>query len=397
MPDFSGLSALRHDIDLDCEHVELDFGLKIHNFTFTSQGHELMLHAACDTGNLKTGPTALDPEYALLYQEPDLAVNENRTFRYHLLLPGDSPAKKLIILIHGFNERNWSKYLPWAAQLVKRTGQGVLMFPLAFHMNRAPKLWNNARAMRKVSNERQQLYPEVLQSTLSNAAISVRLHANPARFFWSGLVSYYDILDMVRLIRNGGQPGVDPGASINFFTYSIGSLLGEIVLFTNEDGLFDDSKMVCFCGGPVFNRLSPVTKFILDSEADVQLYSFLVEHLDSHRKTIPPLDRHLMSPVGRNFRCLLNYRLDRIYREDRFRTLADRLYALALAQDEVVPPYEIIGTFQGSQRDIDIAVEVMDLPYPYRHEDPFPDAGPGKAVADIWLNHIFKLAADFLA
>jgi hypothetical protein len=395
-----GLSALRSEISLEPAEISLGRGLKVKNYSFTSQGHALLEKTGSGQGALKTGPTFGDPDFHSLYHLPDLAVDENRCFRYHLMLPEDKEkADKLIFLLHGFNERSWSKYLPWAAQLVKRTGHGVLLFPLAFHMNRAPKLWNNARAMRKVSSERQSLYPDLLQSTLSNAAISIRLHANPARFFWSGLVSYYDILDFVRTIRDSRHPGIDPMAPVSFFAYSIGTLLSEIVLFTDEDGLFSDSKLAAFCGGPVFNRLSPVTKFILDSEADVQLYSFLVEHLDSHRRADPELDRYLSDsmPVGRNFRCLLNYRLDRLYREARFKALADRILALALAQDEVVPPYEIIGTFQGSRRDIGIRVEVIDLPYRYRHEDPFPPAGPGKTEADEQMDRVFKLAADFLA
>jgi hypothetical protein len=253
--------------------------------------------------------------------------------------------------------------------------------------------------MKKVSLERQKLYPNVLESTLSNAAISVRIHSNPARFFWSGLVSYFDLVDLAALIRADKLPAVDPTAKLNFFSYSIGAFLSEIVLFADEGGYYHDSKLVTFCGGPVFNRLSPVTKFILDSEANVRLYSFLVEHLESHRKTDPTLARYLSDefPVGRNFRSLLNYRLDLKYRESRFRALAPRIYALALTQDDVVPVFEIVGTFKGSRRDIPIKIDELDPPYPYRHEDPFPATGPYKSQGQKFMDKIFRLAADFLA
>jgi hypothetical protein len=400
MPDLKGLSALRRDISLTPDRVDLGEGLYAKNFTYVSLSHRLLEKIDSSLGDLKTGPTLDDPAFFSLYSQPDQAIEENRSFRYHLVLPvGEERAKSLIILLHGFNERGWAKYLPWAGQLVKRTGRGVLLFPLAFHMNRSPKLWNDPRAMRRVSGERKGLYPEVLQSTLSNAAISVRLHANPARFFWSGLVSYGDIFDLFKTIRAGAHPGVEPEARIDFFAYSIGTLLSEIVLFADEKGLFANAKLAAFCGGPVFNRLSPVTKFILDSEANVRLYSFLVEHLESHRRADPELDRHLSdeSPAGRNFRSLLNYRVDLKYREERFRAIAPRIYALALAQDDVVPPYEIVATFKGSQRDIPIQVDEFDPTYPYRHEDPFPVAGPGHSQSAEWLGKIFKRAADFLA
>ena len=58
-------------------------------------------------------------------------------------------------------------------------------------------------------------------------------------------------------------------------TYSIGCLLAEILKLANPKGYFTQSRLCLFCGGPVFDRLSPVSKFILDSEANVALYSYI--------------------------------------------------------------------------------------------------------------------------
>ncbi|MDR1608468.1 MAG: DUF6051 family protein [Deltaproteobacteria bacterium] len=399
MSNYLGLAQLRTEIPLTTERVELRDGLFVKNFTHVSQSHGLLANIDPSLGHLALGPTAEDPDYFALYHQQDKDIVECQTFRYHLMLEEGVKPQSLIFLIHGFNERSWSKYMPWAAHLAKRNKAAVLMFPMAFHMNRSPKLWNDTRAMKKVSFERQKLYPDVLCSTLSNAAISVRLQANPSRFFWSGLVAYHDIVDLATSIRAGGFADLDPNIKLHFFAYSIGAFLAEIVLFANANSLFEDSKLVAFCGGPVFNRLSPVTRFILDSEANVRLYSFLVEHLESHRRADPELAKHLSDsePAGRNFRCLLNYRVDRLYREERFRELANRVYGLAMAQDEVVPPYEIIGTLRGTQRDINIPVDIVDCPYPTQHEDPFPVAGPNKEVAKIWLDKVLRMAAEFLA
>ena len=376
------------------EPDEIDLGddLRLTNHDFVS--------ASKSTASARPGghvvPEALKkvlPEGAdlsCLYVTADGDIPENRALRYHVVRTGGkAPSAGVVILLHGFNERQWDKYLPMAASLARSTGRAVFLFPIAFHMNRAPSIWSHARIMGKVSQYRKKLFPDVIQSTLSNAAISVRLHADASRFFWSGLQSYDDVVALASLIRDGGHPAAAAGASINFFTYSIGTLLGEIIMMTDQDGLFSQSRFVTFCGGPVFNRLSPVSKFILDSEANVQLYSFLVEHLESHRRNDPRLDELLgRTEVGRNFRALLNYRLEVDYRESKLRAFADRVLAVALAKDEVVPPFEVVNTLQGSRRDIPIDVRVVDFPYPYRHEDPFPLSPKPAGDVDRWFNWV---------
>ena len=247
------------------------------------------------------------------------------------------------------------------------------MFPIAFHMNRAPAVWSSTREMYRVSEQRKMRHPDVICSSLSNVAISTRLHNKPQRFIWSGLQTYYDVIDFVENFKEGLHPAIDKDASIDFFSYSIGTFLGEILMMSNKDGHFSNSKYATFCGGAVFNRLSPVSKFILDSEANVSLYSYVVEHLDSHMKRDEVL-RHYMHthPEGNNFRSMLNYRVLTECREEVFRKMSHQFYAITLAKDEVVPAYEVINTLQGSRRDIPINIEILDYPYKYIHEDPFP-------------------------
>ncbi|MDR1308596.1 MAG: DUF6051 family protein, partial [Deltaproteobacteria bacterium] len=275
-------SQLREAFSGEEPQAPLGPGLWLQNLTFVSGGLRCPGQEGApppaDLLALLPGGTDLSS----LFSVPDGDISENREFRYHVVRPDGAPGRGAIILLHGFNERHWDKYLPMAAFLAGRTGKSVILFPIAFHMNRAPALWNDARVMRKVSQWRKSVHPNVLESTLSNAAISIRLHQDPARFFWSGLETYENIVSLSRTIIGGGHPAFDGPATVDFFTYSIGSFLGEIVMLADEDSLFGDSRLAIFCGGPVFNRLSPVSKFILDSEASVSLYSFLIEHLDSH-------------------------------------------------------------------------------------------------------------------
>jgi hypothetical protein len=331
---------------------------------------------------------------------PDHEISENFEFKYHVIYPSLESTKKAIILLHGFNERNFAKYLPWASLLASKTKAAVILFPIAFHMNRSPEKWVDAHLMRKVSNLRKKLYPNVIHSTLSNAAISVRISANPARFFWSGLQTFYDVITLTKLITQGKLDGIEKDSTVDFFTYSIGSFLGEILMMTNEGGIFDNSRLVTFCGGPVFNRLSPVSKFILDSEASVELYSFMVEHLQSHIKKDQNLGSYLSgdaSMVGKNYRAMLNYRLEQGFREETLKGISKRVYAVALKGDEVVPHYEVINTLQGTERNIFIKVDVVEPPYPFRHEDPFPITTKDASLLDRTFREIFEPISEFLS
>jgi hypothetical protein len=147
-----------------------------------------------------------------------------------------------------------------------------------------------------------------------------------------------------------------------------------------------------FCGGAVFNRLSPVSKFILDSEANVSLYSYVVEHLESHMRR-DELLRHYLGdahPEGVNFRSMLSYKSQTEKRESIFRSMSDRILAVTLAKDTVVPAYEVVNTLQGAKRDIPIEVDILDFLYTYKHEDPFPALS---SIADS-VNKQFNLTFD---
>lgn len=333
-----------------------------------------------------------------MLNKKDAEILENVKFRYHILMPKkEKRTHAFIFLFHGFNEKYWAKYLPWAKYMVEKTGKSVVMFPIAFHMNRAPAIWSDPHEMYNVSEQRKERHPDVICSSLSNVAISTRLHNKPQRFIWSGLQTYYDVIDFVERIKMGLHPVIVPGAGIDFFSYSIGTFLGEILMMTNKNGYFSHSKYATFCGGAVFNRLSPVSKFILDSEANVSLYSYVVEHLESHMKRDEVL-RHYMNAhlEGVNFRCMLNYKTLTGFREDRFRELSDQFYVIALAKDEVVPAYEIINTLQGIDRDIPIPIETLDYPYKYTHEDPFPIIPKIADQVDEQFHLTFDKICDFL-
>ncbi len=384
------------------DKITIDKNLVIRNFTFISKQKELLpggLENSDDYEYIPAMSTDYEPDIIQgMLNEKDAEIQENIKFRYHIIMPSALlKSKSIILMFHGFNEKYWTKYLPWAKHLVDRTGKAIVMFPIAFHMNRAPSIWSDPHKMYEVSLQRKMRHPDIICSSLSNVAISTRLHNKPQRFIWSGLQSYYDIIDFIEDIKSDNHPVIEKDAAIDFFSYSIGTFFGEILMMSNKNGYFSKSKYVTFCGGAVFNRLSPVSKFILDSEANVSLYSFVIEHLESHMRRDPKLYDYMnRQPEGINFQCMLNYKTFTAYRENLFRKMSDRFYSIVLQKDEVVPPYEVINTLQGVRRDIPIKVDILDYPYKYTHENPFPLNEREKDEIDKQFKITFDKIADFL-
>ena len=384
------------------DKIAIDKNLVMRNFTFISKQKELLPGGLGNTDDYEykpAMPTDYEPDIIQkMLNKKDAQIQENIKFRYHVIMSSTIlKSKGIILMFHGFNEKYWAKYLPWAKQLADKTGKAIVMFPIAFHMNRAPSLWSDSHKMYEVSQQRKLRHPDIICSSLSNVAISTRLHNKPQRFIWSGLQSYYDIIDFVEDIKSGNHPAIESDATIDFFSYSIGTFLGEILMMSNKNGYFSKSKYATFCGGAVFNRLSPVSKFILDSEANVSLYSFVVEHLKSHMRRDRKLYDYMnREPEGINFQCMLNYNTFTAYREKLFRKMSDRFYSIVLQKDEVVPPYEVINTLQGVRRDIPIKIEVLDYPYRYTHENPFPVNEKDKDEIDYQFKITFDKIGDFL-
>jgi len=336
---------------------EVPFGktLVVRNFSFHSPARQ------------RGGPSqSLIADSAAGSEQPDEEIQENNDFRYHVLMPAHvEKARNVVIMLHGLNERYWTKYLPWAASVAETTGHAVVLFPLAFHMNRAPALWADPQRMAHLSRERKRALPALTSSSFVNAAISARLCEQPERFVLSGLESYYDLITLVEIIKSGLHPAVDKDATIDFFTYSIGTLLGDLLMMSNMSGYFSASRHVSFCGGPVVSGLHPESKFILDSEAVRKLRQCL---LSKDRLEALLSDN---SEVEKAFRCMLDYGTGSSERQERLQGMGARRYVIALADAHVVMVNEIRNTF-GEKEKNGIHVDIMQYTYKYRHEDPFP-------------------------
>lgn len=341
-------------------------------------------------------------------QSSDRDVRENRSFRYSVFLPhgGDRDNRVKgprrfeggILLLHGLNEKSWDKYLPWAHRLVELTGRPVILFPIAFHMNRAPSVWASPREMIQVARERHRLFGDLTASSFANAALSHRLQFAPHRFLTSGLQSYYDVADLARLVASGEHELFYPKSELDLFGYSAGATLAQMLLMGNPEGRFSRSRGFLFCGGAVMDQVNPVSKTIMDGEAHRQLSSFLKrlsERAETLRESGIPREIEDRPEVGLFRSLLLTDRL-RELRERVVSALRSRLRIVTMAKDRVFSPEGTRRSWITENGEELLQVDELNPSYEYSHEQPFPMRSREPRGVDRCFRELFEIAGAHL-
>ncbi len=370
----------------------LEDGLVLHQRRFrSSEARE-----AVDTvspGELPVSEAALEPDFLRGLLHRDDGVEENLEFPYRIVAPsGCERSDRGVLLLHGLNERRWEKYLPWAKALAEGLGAPIVLFPVAFHMDRSPALWSEPRPMRQLSRERLRRMPELEASSFANAALSTRLHARPERFVLSGLRTSKDLARFSDCVRQGQEPLLAPDARLDFFAYSIGAFLAEVLLMGDAEGRFAASRLVTFCGGCVLARTSPLSREILDSAAALSLHRFLDE-LEAQKQLRPALGRLLSEDsVGRAFQSMVHPDRYRPERETALQRLGSRMVAISFQGDRVMPSAAVAETLSGSGAH----VEILAPPYDYEHSNPFPVNGVSEVEVERAFSSVFGRAVEWL-
>lgn len=358
-------------------------GVKITRNKFNSPGADVLPGAKeylCSAHNIRfdADKPCAPPEHLIypgLLKTPDIEITCNRKFEYLVMSDEkDKICDEAIIILHGLNEKQWDKYLPWAYQLLKKTGKAVILFPLAFHMERAPADWSDQRLMKKAAENRMKESHSNSHTSFVNAAISTRLEEDPRRFFWSGLETFMDVRKLLEELKQGAVPGFSAGTTADLMAYSIGAYFALIFMMADPAGLLSEARLFLFCGGATLDRMYPISRYILDARAASRLNSFYLEHINNGF-TDEPRMKHYLGGTGHIeenfFKTMLVYHKGKRERENRLKELAPKIRATALMLDEVVPPAEILNTLRGELRDIEIPVDIVDFPYPYTHVTPF--------------------------
>lgn len=370
--------------------------LCIENFNFTSSDNPLIKY---ETLNRECAIFPYEDSYSsriAVVDDKDLKENNNFTYS---IFRGEPSSNDVILLLHGLNEKNWDKYLPWAKKLVELTGKSVILFPISFHMNRAPEEWSNPRLMNKVCKERMQFYPDDTSTSFVNAAISARLQFRPQRFFRSGLKTIYDILKLIGKIKSENISGINKNAKIDFFAYSIGAFISEIMLIANPLNYFGDTRLFLFCGGPVFEKMQPVSRYILDKKANESLRKYYVDDFYENIEKDFSLKWFFRqsNSIANAFISMLNLDWMKSFRESRLKEVSSRIVSLSLLKDYVMPYKAVDDTLNGTFNKPRIKTIVKDLPYEYDHVNPFPVIDKIADLVDESFKSVFEIAANSLS
>jgi hypothetical protein len=326
----------------------------------------------------------------------DTLIKENNSFTYPVFSPKNINSDKVILLLHGLNERSWVKYLVWAYWLAEHTESHVILFPISFHINRSPAAWKDPRVMIPLMKERTAGHTEICMSSFANIALSNRLTENPLRFFNSGYQTAMDLIKLLKTVRNGFHPVIPKSSNINIFAYSIGAFLAEIMLMGNPENLLTGSRLFIFCGGSVFSNMQGSSKLIMDSEAFDRVYKYYLFDFEKSIKQKSPLSELLgTNQIGMAFRSMIDLGRFKNFRESLLSKLRNQIHSVTLEKDSVIPSGGVVATLN-SLNNKDVA-EVWDFPYVYCHENPFPVfSSPQSEDVDRCFEKVFSSAREFL-
>jgi hypothetical protein len=153
------------------------------------------------------------------------------------------------------------------------------------------------------------------------------------------------------------------------------------------------------CGGSVFSNMHGTSKLIMDSRAYDKVFNFYLEDFENEIKVKSQFfDFISSSRIGMAFRSMIDLGRFRKFRETRLASLKEQIRSIALVKDEVIPANGIVNTLNFKSSISDERVQIIDFPFPYTHENPFPIFGSALSNSvDNAFDRIFSSAALFLA
>jgi hypothetical protein len=376
---------LMNSFDMNKPYIPIDKKVVCHTFLFLSDMQEFQMERA--------GAECAEEQHVILGGHNPV----NRSFRYAIFKPvAERTYSRAIIMLHGLNERSWDKYLTWAYKLTDFTGEPVILFPLANHINRSPQIWSFPRKMIEIVRKRQNYYGKIPNSSFVNAALSYRIDNSPEVFVSSGIQSIADIVKLTQFIKSGTHPLFEQDTEIDFFAYSIGAFVSEILLLANPLNLYSESRAFFFCGGSTFDQMDGRSKNILDNRAFSSLQKFM-DHVNM--SVFVPKFLDALKPLGCStwdvFSSLLSLNRFRAESQEKLKLISDKIKAIGLTIDKVIPGDAIRKTLCPGMDSRNVTV--VDFNFNYSHEMPFPmnDSTNSIKVEKAFMR-IFIEAADFL-
>lgn len=328
--------------------------------------------------------------HAHLLLAEDQREVDNVAFALPVVLPRQpGPFRRVVVVLHGLNESEYRKYFPWACTLA-RAGIPVVLFPLAFLVNRRPRRWHGEVETRRRLQARQ-AQPDNDAATRYNVILSERLEARPERLFVGGRQSYFDLLDLTAslhggtfaLAHGGAATGIPSrpfaeGTRVDFLGFSIGGYVTlGLLLGASENAPLADSRAVIFAAAAPFVHpdrsavANPLSPFILDARATERLRAF-------YRS--PEADALWNNPEGRWCRAI--FRAERPALDAALPRIRRRLLAIGNARDAVIPAAGMEVTLGR----LDCLLELGAHEYPFSLAD-VKQAGVTRSVAKSYNVH----------
>ena len=318
-------------------------------------------------------------------------ITENNQFLYPVFHPSAQTKNKgAIILLHGLNERFWNKYLTWAEYLCTKTGKAVILFPIAYHMNRSPCTWTNPRMINPFYQNRLKEVGDNQSLSLANIAFSERISQNPLRFYNSGKQTLQDLVQLMNEIQLGNHPLLETETKIDFFAYSIGALLAQVAFLANPNGLLTHSKLFLFCGGGIFSSMAGESRLIMDKVTFEKLFDYYQHHFDVSKTNESEKDTSFQG-----FYSMICLEHNQEKRMEFFEKNSNRISGISMKTDKVIP-YSGVETAFGKSNAHN-SIELLDPDYNFTHEVPFPanQADQMHEIDNMFLR-VFDTAAEFL-
>lgn len=332
-----------------------------------------------------------DMEQGGTLQLHDNRITENFSFEYPVFTPSQrAKSEDAIVLLHGLNERKWDKYLPWAETLCHNTGRPVILFPIAFHINRAPHAWSDPRNLTSLLNIRRERYAGEPTISYANLALSERICQKPERFYLSGRQTWTDMTVLFEEIKTGRHPLFKEGTQIDLFAYSIGAFLSQVALMANQKELFSDSKLFMFCGGSIFRSMDGISRNIMDKPAFEKMQHYYNDLFGNEATPTWKKDNAFHA-----FLQMIAPERFKNEREKLFDRLKKRIRGIALEKDFVIP-FSGVKEALGEKTTAE-TYQLLDFDFRYSHENPFPAKSDHPEAVNAAFSKVFSQASAFLA
>jgi hypothetical protein len=190
-------------------------------------------------------------------------------------------------------------------------------------------------------------------------------------------------------INSGEHPLFESNTKINFFAYSIGAFLAEILVLSNQNNLCENSKIFLFCGGSAFSELNGNSRYILDSFAFKTIKKYYAGKCFDSKNRNSIFNRLMFeTSFGQAFQNMLSVNNFNKIPYNILNNFSEQIKVAGLLNDRVVPVAGLKKTLKK------VEIKFFDFDFEYSHEMPFPENHSSiKEKVDKAFDSVFDYAA----